>query len=60
MSVHVLLNLLNELGERDEMPGWQRILSLFAIMLFIKIIKLLVPILQTISAQVRLLVLLPC
>ena len=41
MSVHVLLNLLNELGESDEMQGWQRILSLTAIMLFIKIINCL-------------------
>ena len=29
MSVHVLLNLLNELGERDKMRGIQRILFLF-------------------------------
>ena len=29
MSAHVLLNLLNELGKRDEMLGKPRILSLF-------------------------------
>ena len=29
MSVHVLLNLLNELGKRDKMRGKPRILSLF-------------------------------
>ena len=29
MSVHVLLNLLNELGKRDKMGGLPRILSLF-------------------------------
>ena len=29
MSAHVLLNLLNELGKRDKMPGMQSILSLF-------------------------------
>ena len=29
MSVHVLLNLLNELGKRDKMRGLPRILSLF-------------------------------
>ena len=29
MSVHVLLNLLNELGKRDKMPGLPIILSLF-------------------------------
>ena len=29
MSAHVLLNLLNKLGKRDEMRGLQRILSLF-------------------------------
>ena len=29
MSVHVLLNLLNELGKRDKMPGLSSILSLF-------------------------------
>ena len=28
MSAHVLLNLLNKLGKRDEMPGLQSILSL--------------------------------
>ena len=30
MSVHVLLNLLNELGKRDKMRGLPSILSLFA------------------------------
>ena len=29
MSAHVLLNLLNELGKRDEMRGLPSILSLF-------------------------------
>ena len=29
MSIHVLLNLLNELGERDKMRGLPSILSLF-------------------------------
>ena len=29
MSAHVLLNLLNELGKRDKMPGLRSILSLF-------------------------------
>ena len=29
MSAHVLLNLLNELGKRDKMPGLSSILSLF-------------------------------
>ena len=29
MSAHVLLNLLNELGQRDKMRGLPRILSLF-------------------------------
>ena len=29
MSAHVLLNLLNELGKRDEMQGLPSILSLF-------------------------------
>ena len=29
MSVHVLLNLLNELGKRDKMRGLPSILSLF-------------------------------
>ena len=29
MSVHVLLNLLNELGNRDKMRGLSSILSLF-------------------------------
>ena len=29
MSVHVLLNLLNELSKRDEMRGLPSILSLF-------------------------------
>ena len=29
MSVHVLLNLLNELGKRDKMLGFLTILSLF-------------------------------
>ena len=29
MSVHVLLNILNELGKRDKMRGSQSILSLF-------------------------------
>ena len=29
MSVHVLLNLLNELGKRDKMLGLPSILSLF-------------------------------
>ena len=29
MSAHVLLNLLNELGERDKMRGLLSILSLF-------------------------------
>ena len=29
MSAQVLLNLLNELGKRDKMPGLPRILSLF-------------------------------
>ena len=28
MSVHVLLNILNELGKRDKMRGLPRILSL--------------------------------
>ena len=30
MSVHVLLNLLNELGKSDKMRALSRILSLFA------------------------------
>ena len=30
MSAHVLLNLLNELGQRDKMRGLPRILSLFS------------------------------
>ena len=30
MSVHNLLNLLNELGKRDKMRGLPSILSLFA------------------------------
>ena len=30
MSAHVLLNLLNELGKRDEMRGLPSILSLFS------------------------------
>ena len=29
MSAHVLLNLLNELGNRDKMQGLRSILSLF-------------------------------
>ena len=29
MSTHVLLNLLNEFGERDKMRGLRSILSLF-------------------------------
>ena len=29
MSDHVLLNLLNEMGKRDKMRGFQGILSLF-------------------------------
>ena len=29
MSANVLLDLLNELGKRDKMPGLLRILSLF-------------------------------
>ena len=29
MSVHILLNLLNELGKRDEIRGLPNILSLF-------------------------------
>ena len=29
MSVHVILNLLNELGKRDKMRGLPSILSLF-------------------------------
>ena len=29
MSAHVILNLLNELGKRDEMRGLSSILSLF-------------------------------
>ena len=29
MNVHVLLNLLNELGKRDQMRGLPSILSLF-------------------------------
>ena len=29
MSVHVLLNLLNDLGKRDKMQGLPSILSLF-------------------------------
>ena len=29
MSAHVLLNLLNELGKRDKMPGLPSILSPF-------------------------------
>ena len=29
MIAHVLLNLLNELGKRDKMRGFPRILSLF-------------------------------
>ena len=29
MSVHVLLNLLNELGKRDKMRGLMSFLSLF-------------------------------
>ena len=29
MSAHVLLNLLNELGEKDKMRGLPSILSLF-------------------------------
>ena len=29
MSAHVILNLLNELGKRDKMPGLPSILSLF-------------------------------
>ena len=29
MSAHVLLNLLNELGKRDQMQGLPSILSLF-------------------------------
>ena len=29
MSCHVLVNLLNELGKRDKMPGLRSILSIF-------------------------------
>ena len=29
MSAHVLLNILNQFGERDEMRGLSRILTLF-------------------------------
>ena len=29
MKAHVLLNLLNELGKSDKMPGWPNILSIF-------------------------------
>ena len=29
MSVHVLLNSLNELGKRDKMRGWPSILFVF-------------------------------
>ena len=29
MSAHVLLNLSNELGNRDKMQGWPSILSLY-------------------------------
>ena len=29
MSAHVLLNLLNELGKKDKMPGLPSVLSLF-------------------------------
>ena len=29
MSAHVILNLLNEMGKRDKMPGLPNILSLF-------------------------------
>ena len=39
MSVHVLLNLLNELGKRDKMRGLPSILSLFATSLINSIIQ---------------------
>ena len=39
MSPHVLLNLLNKLGERDKMRGLPSILSLFATSLINSIIK---------------------
>ena len=39
MSAHVLLNLLNELGKRDLMPGLPGILSLFATSLINSIIQ---------------------
>ena len=39
MSVHVLLNLLNELRKRDKMPGLPSILSLFATSLINSIIQ---------------------
>ena len=29
MNPHVLLNLSNELGKSDKMPGWPNILSIF-------------------------------
>ena len=39
MSVHVLLNLLNELGKKDKMRGLPSILSLFATSLINSIIQ---------------------
>ena len=39
MSVHVLLNLLNELGERDKMRGLQSIYLFFAKSLLNSIIQ---------------------
>ena len=39
MSAHVLLNLLNELGKRDQMRGLPSILSLFARSLINSIIQ---------------------
>ena len=39
MSVHVLLNLLNELGKRDKMRGLPSILSFFATSLINSIIQ---------------------
>ena len=39
MSVHVLLNLLNEFGKRDKIRGLQSILSLFPTSLIISIIQ---------------------
>ena len=39
MSVHVLLNLLNELGKRDKMLGLPSILSLFTTLLINSILQ---------------------